>query len=1004
MRNIRLVGLAVFLIASGFNAFAQQEVSGNIFDDKSAEAVFNVRIDVNGKGKAKTNVDGEFSFKLMPGDYVLTVSNALESYLSKDIEVKVIEGEDLKLNIEIGKDPGVVLIGSVLVVAKKKVGAVTTVAAADDKRSENSTTNEELPKETITQSGVADAAAAVQMVPGASVQEGKNVFIRGLGDRYTKTILNGMEIPGLDPDRNSVQMDIFPAVIIDNISVYKTLSPNLTADFTGGLIDIQTKNFPSGKTLFIKGSLSFNTKATFNSDFISYDGGKLDFLGFDDGTRGLPQLASSLSLDPNYTFPHPSSNDPLLSQVTGDFSKTMSSQKAFSFMNQNYAVAYGNKKDFKSKDSSVNRQYGYNYVLNYRNRNTYFTDVEYNEFLRSDTTSGRQLFRDRTSKGELATNDVLWTALIGQSLRVNSRNKLSVVLFHTQNGTSTASNLKERNFDSNPVTLVKHSVQYTQRSVSNINFGGLHYLDTLSDHKWKLNWNLAPTYSRISDPDIRSTTLEVAEDLGPNGEEQYLFTESVGSEVRRIFRSLNEYNISGKVDLTYKFSIWDSLESSLSFGALNTYKQRSFEVYNYGFRLYGTSNVVPNDPNWFFQDENLWSPETGQGVYLYGQPVEMANLYDANQNITSAYVMNELPIDSSFIITYGARMERNVNRYTGQDNNAATDPDAPRYDNEIVLNTLNVLPSINMVYKIRKASDSMSYKRKTNFRMSYSQTVARPSFREISISQIYDPIQGRRYLGNINLKQTLIHNADVRWEHFFGRTELVSASAFYKKFINPIEVVANVAAPNEFMPVNTAVADVYGVEFEIRKAIGFKAPSKEFMSFVVGTNFAYIVSLIDMNKVETSVGGVTMTEKEVRELNAGAGETIADYRPMYGQSPYVINAFATFKNDSLGLIINANYNVQGKKLAVIGIGSVPDVYEQPFHSLNMKISKTFGQIQKNEKGQLETTPRWQGSFTASNLLNNARQKMYESYSAENQTFEFFNPGMTFSLAFSYSIR
>ena len=501
-----------------------------------------------------------------------------------------------------------------------------------------------------------------------------------------------------------------------------------------------------------------------------------------------------------------------------------------------------------------------------------------------------------------------------------------------------------------------------------------------------------------SDPDIRSTALELSDQLGPNGEIQYKLEESVGAEIRRIYRSLNEYNLSGRFDLERKFMQWDSLESTLSFGGLTTYKNRSFDVSEYVFKQYGVSNIVPNDPNYFFEDENIWTPETNQGTYATGQQ-ERANIYEANQMINAAYAMNELPLTKNFSATYGARVERNVNRYTGQSTNAEFDTAAPRYFNEIVLNKINLLPSLNMVYKIRKEADSLHYERKTNFRGSYTQTVARPSFREISISQIYDPIQGRRYLGNINLKQTLIHNADLRWESFFGRTELISASAFYKRFINPIEIVANVAAPNEFIPVNAGVADIYGAEFEFRKAIGFNREDQAHIRLVVGGNFTYVVSRIDMNKVETEVGGVVKTEKEVRQANARVGEVIGDYRSMYGQSPYIINGFLNFSNDSLALSCNVSYNVQGKKLAVIGVGSLPDVFEQPFHSLNLKISKGLGKIHTNE-----SAPRWNASITGQNLLNAARRRWYESYNATPQIFDYLHRGITVSAAISYTIN
>lgn len=610
----------------------------------------------------------------------------------------------------------------------------------------------------------------------------------------------------------------------------------------------------------------------------------------------------------------------------------------------------------------------------------------------SETT----LFRDRTSRGNQTENEVMWTALLGQSLKMK-RSKYSLVLFHTQNGQSSAANLTETNFDSNQAVLLKQGLQYTQRSITNANLSGLHYLDV--SKKWKLNWKFSPTYSRISDPDIRSTALEVSDTPDTNGEPVYLWEESVGAEVRRIFRGLTEYNISSRFDVERKFKQWDSLESVITFGALNTYKNRVFDVNEYVFKLYNQSNVVPNDPNWFLENNNLYTNATNQGVYVTGQ-FEPANNYKANQNTMAAYIMNKLPINESFSVTYGVRAEKNVNRYTGESNNAASDPTAPKYINEVVLDELNILPSINMVYKIRKVVDSLSeYKRSTNFRAAYTKTLARPSFREISISQIYDPISGRRYLGNIDLKQTLIHNADIRWEHFFGRTELISLSGFYKKFINPIEIVANVAAPNEFKPVNAGEADVFGGEFEIRKTIGYKTKNKKHIRFVIGANFTYVVSRIDMNKVETVIGTTTFTEKHVRESNAREGEVIGDFRPMYGQSPYIINAFTTFKNDSIGLICNLNYNVQGKKLAVIGVGGLPDVYEQAFHSLNLKVSKTFGKIYEGE-----SAPRWKASIRATNLLNAARKKYYEAYNAESQIFEYLHSGMTFTGSVSFTLR
>ena len=438
---------------------------------------------------------------------------------------------------------------------------------------------------------------------------------------------------------------------------------------------------------------------------------------------------------------------------------------------------------------------------------------------------------------------------------------------------------------------------------------------------------------------------------------------------------------------------------SVIFGALNTYKKRTFDVYDYIFLLenVGTpvpglsSTAVPQDPNWYFQDENIWNVETDQGTYGKGEQIK-ANSFVASQNVKAIYIMNELPINKNFDATYGVRLEHATNNYTGQNNLATI-----RYENERVLDELSILPSINLVYRINKEKTESKNKRITNLRGAYTKTVARPSFREKSISQIYDPIQGRRYNGNIDLLQTSIHNADLRYEYFFGRTELISVSLFYKNFIEPIEMVSFNKAPREIQPINSGQADLYGAEFEFRKAIGFK--SKPHISFVLGANFTYVISRVNMNNViadnsyDSNNDGTPDSEKEIRQDNAREGEVIGDYRPMFGQSPFIVNGFLTFKNDTLGLILSLSYNVQGKKLAVIGVGALPDVYENSFHSLNLKVSKLFG---KNN--------RWKASLSGRNLLASSRLKLYESYQSLSQIYESFNPGIQISGSVTYVFK
>ncbi|MCH2231568.1 MAG: carboxypeptidase-like regulatory domain-containing protein [Crocinitomicaceae bacterium] len=973
----RVITLLTITILLGLKGFSQGRIIGVVKDSISGETIPFAKVKVEGQNNgANTDFDGAYAIKVNSGSYVLIFSMSNEGYEDIKRDVVVEKGQTIEVNVNLIKSSSVINLKEATVTHTKTEGA-NTIEGDDERRNIAAGATDGMTKEQMQNSGASTAVEAAAMVPGLSVEDGKSVYVRGLGDRYTKTILNGMEIPGLDPDRNSVQMDIFPATVIDNITVYKTFTPNLSGDFTGGLVDITTKDFPATEIFYAKASLGYNSAATFNKNYISYQGGKLDFLGFDDGSRALPIRTTDQFLDPSV-------GDPSLTQMTSAFGKTMATEKAKNFLDQNYSVNYGNRysKEMKNKDKL---NYGFNVVLNYRNSHRFFEEVEFNEYRKDPELSETRLFRDRSSKGSLSQHNVMWTALIGQSVKIR-KSKLSLTLLHTQNGQSSASDLTQLNSEFNPSTLVNQSLMYTQRSVSNANLSGRHLVGKKS--KLKIDWKLSPTLSMINDPDIRSTILE--KDTTATGEDLFLLTESVGAGIKRTFRDLTEYNLSGRLDFTYKFNVWDSMESKLSFGALNTYKKRSFEVYDYIFRFKNNNSinnqiVLTDDPNWYFQDENIWNPQVNTGLYGAGER-ELANSFEASQNVTAAYVMNELPLTKSFRATYGVRVEHATNNYTGRKTDGSV-----IYTNERVLDNWNLLPSVNLVYKIKKAKTDSTYKRSTNIRAAYSQTVARPSFKEKSISSIYDPIQGRTYNGNIDLLQTSIHNADLRYEFFFGRTELFSVSAFYKHFIDPIEIVANYAAPSNVQPINAGVADVLGAEVEIRKAIGFE--DKNHISLVAGTNFTYVFSRIDMNKVNMKVENTIYTEKEVRELNARDGETIGDYRPMSGQSPYIINAFLTFKNDSLGLTLNASYNVQGKKLAVIGVGSIPDVYEKPFHSLNLKVSKAFGEERQ-----------WKASISAKNLLLSKRSKVYESFDATPQIYELFNQGVQVTGSISYLFK
>lgn len=922
------------------------KIRGTVSEKSTGETLISVSIFVEGtEKKTFTDLDGKYNLDLAPGTYSIKYKFiSFAEQIINDITVKA--NKVTTVNVSMTE-----------ATTKLKVFVITeklnqnNEAALLTKQKKSANVIDAVSAQSISKRGDGNAAAAVQRVTGVSVEGGKYVYVRGLGDRYTKTILNGMEIPGLDPDRNNVQMDIFPTNLIDNLVVYKSFTPDLPADFTGGMVDITTKSFPDEQTMKVSGNIGVNSQTHLKNNFTTYKGSTTDKLGFDAGTRTLP-------LNPNQKIPDPTQNNPNTTTFTRAFGKEMGVSNKTALFDRSASFSYGNQKNHEKYDE------GFIFNLNYQNNFQLNENSEVNEYGKDPEKSSYELLKFRTSTGTTGVETATWSALLGKSYKLK-KSKYALNLMHIQNSEKTAARLVQKEFETNPSTVLKDNLTFTQRSISNANIAGEHNIK-----KWRLNWKLSPTYSSIKDPDIRTTALEQV------GENQYELNKSVGADITRIYRDLTELSLSAKTDLVYDFKSWNGLDSKLKFGALNTYKKRDFEILNYLFDIENKTTYNGFNPDSFFQDDFIWTVEKDAGLYAKGQK-ELANTFSASQNIFAAYLMNELNISKKIKAIYGVRMERAIYKYTGVNNTQTV-----TFNDSTVLNEINFLPALNFIYK---AKENM------NIRASYTGTLARPSFKEKSISQIYDPLLDRRYNGNIDLEQTSIQNLDVRWEYFMNRNQMFSVSGFYKYFNNPIEIVSFDVAPNEIKPINAGEASILGIELEVRKNIAFLNNDKQ--NLALGANYTYVKSRIDMTKVLIDKGTEKVQEFTIRQENARTGETIDKYRPMFGQSPYIVNAFLNYTNNPLGLNANISYNVQGKRLAVIGIGSLPDVYEQSFHNLSLKVSKKFGKDNK-----------WAYNVNIQNILNDTRERLYESYKAKTQIYDLFIPGRSITIGISYKIK
>lgn len=955
----------VFTLAT-LQVFSQQSIiSGTVIDDATGEALIGVAVVIEGTtiGSA-TNLEGQFQIKANPGTYNLKASFISFSLVVIN-DVVVNEGEPTIVG-SIRLKSAAELLKAVEITAK---AVKNTEAALVTMKRKSANVIDGVSSAGFKKVGDSDAASAMSRVTGVSVQGGKYVYVRGLGDRYTKTTLNGMSVPGLDPDRNTVQMDIFPTNIIDNIVVSKSFSAELPADFTGGAVNIDLKDFPEKKEMSIGVGLGYNPGMHFNDNYITYSGSGTDFLGFDGGARDIPTGGGDDV--PQYGDVIGSTNSAAgqnyINTLQG-FDKQMAGYRSTSFMNTSLNFSLANQISTRS-DYSL----GYIFALNYQNDVEYYEGAENNLYGKSPNSDEYELTALQIQKGDYGVRNVLTSAMAGVAIKKdNVKYKLNVV--HLQNGESKAGIFDYT--DSNVGTTFQakqYNLDYSERGLTNVLLSGKHMFDA---NDLELEWKVSPTRSTISDPDVRFTRFRILD-----GEIDPRISTEVGLP-QRIWRNLEEYNVASNLAFTKKYQLFDE-DAKLKFGGNYTYKTRDFGIQSFQIDP-GNVTFDSGNPNDIFNDENLFSSDNIAGVHhnpLFAP--RNSNEYKASVGHAAVYGSNEFNPTPLLKAIIGVRVEKYDQTYTGVNQSGSI-----VLDNEKVLDDLNLFPAANLIYSLTE---------KQNLRFSYSNTIARPSFKELSYAEIVDPITGRTFVGGLfgeqsidngdttvlwdgNLQSTKITNLDLRWELFQGIGQNVSVGAFYKRFDSPIEIVQYLSAPGTFQARNVGDATVLGAEFELIQNLSII--NEKFKAFTFNTNVTVVHSSITLSN----------SELKSRQNNAKDGEEVSDTREMAGQAPYIINTGLSYKNVEKKVTANVSYNIQGRTLEFVGFGNRANVYSVPFHNLSMKVGKSFGEDDKMNM-----------SFKVSNIFNDEKEKVFSSYQASDQIFSRLRPQRTFSISFSYKL-
>lgn len=880
----------LFAVAS---SFAQTgAISGKVIDELTGEELFGATIrikDSNPVKGASSDFSGEYQLNnVKPGKYTLQFS--FVSYNTQEItDVVVTEGKITTVNVALSEK--VEEVGEVVITASFKKNSVNALLI---QQKNSISIGDGISAEVIRQSPASNSGDVIKKVSGASIQGGKFAVIRGLNDRYNTAYINGAPLPSTEPDRRAFSFDIIPAGMLDNMVISKTATPDMPGDFSGGIIQITTKDFPEINFYNLSVGTGYNTIAT-GKDFATYEGGGLDFLGMDDGTRKLPE-----GLEYN-----PANNNVATSAAnTNKFNNTYGSSLSAAAPNMSLQYSMGLVKRFREDNSrSLSAVVGITY-----SRSLKYSEVE--RQFRLPVTTNNQLLDSLQDK--IYTTDVLWGAIANISFKINKNNRIS--LKNLYNVSTEDQTVRRNRFDiQNQRDLKLESYYFIQNNIVSSQLSGDHYLP---NSKIKIDWVAGINNIKRLVPDYR--IMQYQKNPGTSDTN---YTANIGPTPNvdyggRFFSDLNENLYSARLDVSRvlidnsKARVFKKMDVKAG-GSLQI-RDRSFEARFLGW----TTQMSALDRRLKLPLDQIFAPENTQSLkegFLLTDQTNPNDRYDASSNLRAGYIMFDNKLGRRFRFVWGARYEAFNQKLSALNRNAKPI--------EVNNDFNNFLPSANLVYELNSLS---------NLRASVSRTVSRPEFRELAPFAFFDFNTFTTLIGNDTLQNATIMNYDLRYEFYpRGGGELISVSAFYKDFTNPIEGIILISGSGSFNSSfqNVPKATNYGAELEIRKKMSFLNKRSGLLnnSTVFG-NFAYIISEVDLSKIATA------TTKN---------------RPLQGQSNYIINAGFSLNDTAHDLTFSASVNRVGKRIAIVGTGNgglFPDVWENPRTIIDLQVTKTWGKF------------------------------------------------------------
>ncbi len=916
-------------------------LTGVVISTWDGSALSSVAVTVRGTTLAtQTDASGRFELKNVPaGDQVVRFSKS--GFASAVVtDVRVLPGQSTTVNGNLR--PEFFDMEEYEVTAEEFTQQTEQIMLD---RQQSSSMLDAIGSDQFSKLGAGDAGQIVSRVTGVSVVGGKYAVVRGLSDRYTRTLLNGVEVPSADPYRTSPQLDLFPASMIDQVGVSKTFTPDQPGGTGGGTIDITTKSFPEKPFFTVKSGTSYNPNSNLKNSFLADPKSSMAMYDLPKEPGKLNSQLQGLDKAPLPPGPASSRETPARAQARAD------QANAVQGLLQGLGTA-----DFagESKNSPLNSAaeasagatvpvFGHNLGmfggLNYK-RNFYL--IENATVNRYNANGSPDLLGEKT-QGNIVTD---------YGANVNVGYDLSPVGqfgFNFMLANSTDQEARHSTFDhveGRDDTLEMWQIRNTYREIQNYQVNGQHELEFLADSK--VDWVVSYATTTQNEPDNRFMNYYLTPAGQPTFGDAALPTPQYPA---RYWRDISEDSLNYRADWTLPLAFMEN-DSKLKSGLWSSSTDRNFKEQYFSYNL--ADGFDPQNPNSYL-DNPAYLQYTTQ--YLGGIRTNynfqryvgntFSHPYTGSLDIFAGYFMEDIAVLPWLRLLGGARVEQTMMKID-------VDPGASKIDQT------DILPAASAVILLRTNLD---------LRLSYGETVGRPSFREKAPIANFLPDLNVVAFGNPELQMTHMQSYDARLEWFPAPGDVISVGVFYKQLERPIELYSLSLTDDIVTWINrtNGTANIMGIEFEARKSLEFL--SAQLKGLTLGVNATFIQS-------ETKLTSEELAAKEITDPHP------SDTRPLYDQSPYIINLDLTYDHPTSGTSFSIGANLTGERIVLAKLQG-PDIYEHPPITLDAVISQKFW---KN----------WTAKFGVRNILDPEIRQTYGS-SYDDKVYQSYNRGRTYGM-------